>query len=47
MANDLIYETLRNRIIAGQYEPGTQLKEEPLGKEFGREAAVPATDGKQ
>lgn len=35
MANDLIYETLRNRIIAGQYEPGTQLKEEPLGKEFG------------
>lgn len=35
MANDLIYEALRNRIIAGQYGPGTQLKEEPLGKEFG------------
>ncbi len=35
MANDLIYETLRDRIIAGQYGPGTQLKEEPLSKEFG------------
>ncbi|OPG72140.1 GntR family transcriptional regulator [Pseudomonas ogarae] len=35
MATDLIYETMRDRIIAGQYGPGTQLKEEPLGKEFG------------
>lgn len=35
MATDHVYDTLRNRIIAGQYEPGTQLKEEPLGKEFG------------
>ncbi|HDS1735609.1 GntR family transcriptional regulator [Pseudomonas sp. BP8] len=35
MATERIYETLRNRIIAGQYEPGTQLKEEPLSREFG------------
>ncbi|WP_323613625.1 GntR family transcriptional regulator [Pseudomonas putida] len=34
MASEQIYETLRNRIIAGQYEPGTQLKEEPLSREF-------------
>lgn len=34
MATEQIYETLRNRIIAGQYEPGTQLKEEPLSREF-------------
>lgn len=34
MATERIYETLRNRIIAGQYEPGTQLKEEPLSREF-------------
>lgn len=35
MATDHVYDSLRNRIIAGQYEPGTQLKEEPLGREFG------------
>ncbi|MFF5864369.1 GntR family transcriptional regulator [Pseudomonas sp. NPDC012596] len=34
MATDHVYDNLRNRIIAGQYEPGTQLKEEPLSREF-------------
>jgi DNA-binding GntR family transcriptional regulator len=29
------YDTLRKRIVAGQYEPGTQLKEERLAEELG------------
>lgn len=29
------YETLRQRLVGGQYKPGTQLKEEPLAREFG------------
>ncbi|MEI2416428.1 GntR family transcriptional regulator [Orrella sp. JC864] len=28
------YETLKHRIVAGYYKPGTQLKEEPLAEEF-------------
>lgn len=37
MASDsqLAYETLKHRILAGQYKPGTQLKEEPLAETFG------------
>ncbi|CAM3603072.1 GntR family transcriptional regulator [Bordetella sputigena] len=37
MASDsnLAYETLKHRILAGQYKPGTQLKEEPLADGFG------------
>lgn len=29
------YETLRQRLVGGHYKPGTQLKEEPLAREFG------------
>jgi DNA-binding GntR family transcriptional regulator len=29
------YEVLRQRLIGGHYQPGTQLKEEPLAKELG------------
>jgi DNA-binding GntR family transcriptional regulator len=32
---DKIYGALRQRIVAGQYGPGTQLREEPLAQEFG------------
>ncbi len=28
------YETLRQRLVGGHYKPGTQLKEEPLAREF-------------
>lgn len=30
-----VYETLRQRLVGGHYKPGTQLKEEPLAREFG------------
>ena len=33
--SDKAYEVLRQRLIGGQYKPGTQLKEEPLAREFG------------
>lgn len=29
------YQTLRQRLVGGHYKPGTQLKEEPLAREFG------------
>jgi DNA-binding GntR family transcriptional regulator len=29
------YEVLRQRLVSGHYKPGTQLKEEPLAREFG------------
>ena len=29
------YEVLRQRLVGGHYQPGTQLKEEPLAREFG------------
>ncbi|MCU7370702.1 GntR family transcriptional regulator [Paucibacter sp. O1-1] len=29
------YEILRQRLVGGHYTPGTQLKEEPLAREFG------------
>lgn len=32
---DRAYEELRQRLVGGHYKPGTQLKEEPLAKEFG------------
>lgn len=32
---DKAYEVLRQRLIGGQFKPGTQLKEEPLAREFG------------
>jgi len=32
---DRAYEVLRQRLVGGHYKPGTQLKEEPLAKEFG------------
>lgn len=32
---DRAYTVLRQRILRGHYEPGTQLKEEPLAGEFG------------
>lgn len=32
---DKAYEVLRQRLIGGQYKAGTQLKEEPLAREFG------------
>jgi DNA-binding GntR family transcriptional regulator len=32
---DKAYEVLRQRVVAGHYKPGTQLKEEPLAREFG------------
>lgn len=33
--SDKAYETLRQRLVGGHYKPGTQLKEEPLAREFG------------
>lgn len=30
-----VYEVLRQRVVGGQYKPGTQLKEEPLARELG------------
>lgn len=30
-----VYRTLRQRLVGGYYQPGTQLKEEPLAQEFG------------
>lgn len=32
---DKVYEVLRQRVVGGQYKPGTQLKEEPLAREMG------------
>ncbi|WP_046112589.1 GntR family transcriptional regulator [Aquincola tertiaricarbonis] len=32
---DKAYEVLRQRLVGGQYEPGEQLKEEPLARELG------------
>lgn len=32
---DKAYEILRQRLVGGQYGPGTQLKEEPLARELG------------
>lgn len=32
---DKAYEVLRQRLVGGHYKPGTQLKEEPLAREFG------------
>ncbi|NVO14394.1 MAG: GntR family transcriptional regulator [Rhodoplanes sp.] len=32
---DRAYETLRQRLVGGHYQPGTQLREEPLAREFG------------
>ncbi|MCO4876941.1 GntR family transcriptional regulator [Paraburkholderia caribensis] len=32
---DYAYDTMRKRILSGQYEPGTQLKEEHLAEELG------------
>lgn len=32
---DKVYEVLKQRLVAGHYKPGTQLKEEPLAEEFG------------
>jgi len=32
---DKVYEVLRQRVVGGQYKPGTQLKEEPLARELG------------
>ena len=32
---DKAYEILRQRLVGGQYSPGTQLKEEPLARELG------------
>ena len=32
---DRAYETLRRRVVGGQFVPGTQLKEEPLARELG------------
>lgn len=32
---DKAYEVLRQRLVGGHYAPGTQLKEEPLAREFG------------
>mgnify|MGYP000878751869 FL=1 len=32
---DSLYVVLRQRVVAGFYSPGTQLKEEPLAREFG------------
>lgn len=34
-AKTTAYEQLRLRLLSGQYPPGTQLKEEPLGRELG------------
>lgn len=34
-AKNTAYEELRLRLLRGQYSPGTQLKEEPLGRELG------------
>jgi len=33
--SDKAYEVLRQRLVGGHYKPGTQLKEEPLAREFG------------
>ena len=33
--SDKAYETLRKRVVGGQFAPGTQLKEEPLARELG------------
>lgn len=33
--SDKAYETLRQRLVGGHYKAGTQLKEEPLAREFG------------
>ncbi len=33
--SDKAYDVLRQRLVGGHYTPGTQLKEEPLAKEFG------------
>lgn len=33
--SDKAYELLRERIVAGQYAPGEQIKEEPLARELG------------
>jgi DNA-binding GntR family transcriptional regulator len=33
--SERVYETLRQRLVGGHYKPGTQLKEEPLAREFG------------
>jgi DNA-binding GntR family transcriptional regulator len=32
---DRAYEALRQRLVGGHYQPGTQLREEPLAREFG------------
>jgi DNA-binding GntR family transcriptional regulator len=32
---DFAYDTMRKRILSGQYQPGTQLKEEHLAEEMG------------
>ncbi len=32
---DKAYELLRQRVVSGNYKPGTQLKEEPLARELG------------
>jgi DNA-binding GntR family transcriptional regulator len=33
--SDKAYDVLRQRLVGGHYKPGTQLKEEPLAREFG------------
>lgn len=35
LGQDRAYEALRQRLVGGQYEPGTQLREEPLASELG------------
>lgn len=35
MGMEFAYDTMRKRILSGQYEPGTQLKEEHLAQELG------------
>ena len=32
---DKAYKLLRQRVVGGHYQPGTQLKEEPLARELG------------
>lgn len=34
-SSNRVYETLRERIVAGHYGPGEQIKEEPLARELG------------
>lgn len=34
-STDKAYEVLRQRLLSGHYQPGAQLKEEPLAREFG------------